>query len=125
MALKERMNALIGEFADKLVGLMQDQLFQSMASLGQAEAPVRRRRGRPAGSKSVKKPVRRGRRPGRPKKVKAAPTKAARKTVRKKRHNYPKCAYPGCNMNRFPRGGGYCGIHWRLFKAGEIAPAKV
>lgn len=125
MALKERMDVLIGEFADKIIGLMKEQLFGSMAGLVQAEAPVRRRPGRPVGSKSVKKRGPKGRRPGRPKKAKTAPTKTARKTVRKKRRNYPKCAFPGCRNNRFPRGGGYCGKHWRANKAGELATAKV
>lgn len=115
MALKERMNALIGEFAEKLVSLMKDQLFGSMASLGQAEVPVRRKRGRPAGSTSKKT---RGRKPGRPPKAAKASARPARKTVRKKRSNYPKCAFPGCKKNRFSRGGGYCGEHWRMQKAG-------
>lgn len=39
-------------------------------------------------------------------------------------HNYPKCAFPGCANNRFVRGKGYCGEHWRQFEAGEIGPAE-
>jgi hypothetical protein len=67
------------------------------------------------------KPVRRGRKPGRP-----AKKKAAKKTVKKKRvvKNYPKCAYPKCNKNRFPRGKGFCGNHWRQWKAGKIKAAS-
>lgn len=38
--------------------------------------------------------------------------------------NYPKCAFPGCSRNRFVRGKGYCGEHWRMFEAGEIGPAE-
>ncbi len=57
----------------------------------------------------------------------AAPTPApsAAPTPRKKRvvKNYPKCAYPGCNKNRFPRGKGFCGEHWRQWTQGEIKDA--
>ncbi len=44
---------------------------------------------------------------------------------RKKRivKNYPKCAYPNCNNNRFPRGKGFCGEHWRQWMSGEIEDA--
>jgi len=68
------------------------------------------------------KPTRRGRRPGRPAKKK----QAAKKTVKKKRvvKNYPKCAHPKCNKNRFPRGKGFCGEHWRQWKAGKIKAAS-
>lgn len=38
--------------------------------------------------------------------------------------NYPKCAFPGCVRNRFVRGKGYCGEHWRMLEAGEIGPAE-
>ncbi len=43
---------------------------------------------------------------------------------RKKRTNYPKCAYPGCEKNRFPRGKGFCGDHWRKWELGEIKSAE-
>lgn len=42
----------------------------------------------------------------------------------KKVKNYPKCAYPGCNKNRFVRGKGFCGEHWRLWKNGKIKSAE-
>ncbi len=52
-----------------------------------------------------------------------APVDAA--PVRRKRvvKNYPKCAYPDCDKNRFPRGKGFCGEHWRQFEAGQIESA--
>lgn len=50
----------------------------------------------------------------------AAPAAPRKKRVVK---NYPKCAYPGCNKNRFPRGKGFCGEHWREFKEGKIKDA--
>jgi hypothetical protein len=46
-------------------------------------------------------------------------------TTKKKRmvKNYPKCAYPGCGKNRFVRGKGFCGDHWRMWVAGKIKSA--
>lgn len=38
--------------------------------------------------------------------------------------NYPKCAYPKCQKNRFPRGQGFCGEHWRMWKEGKIKAAS-
>jgi len=38
--------------------------------------------------------------------------------------NYPKCAYPKCNKNRFPRGKSFCGEHWRQWKASKIKAAS-
>jgi hypothetical protein len=71
------------------------------------------------------KPKRRGRKPG--PKPKAAAKKAAKKAPAKKKRvvkNYPKCAYPRCNKNRFPRGKGFCGEHWKAFEAGKIKSAE-
>jgi len=74
-------------------------------------------------------PKRRGRKPGRkpgPKPKAAAKKKAAAKAPAKKKRvvkNYPKCAYPGCSKNRFPRGKGFCGEHWKLFESGKIKSA--
>ena len=72
----------------------------------------------------VSLPKRRGRKPG----VKSEPegdASAEKVDGRKNRvvKNYPKCAYPKCNNNRFPRGEGFCGEHWRLWKAGKIKSA--
>ena len=46
--------------------------------------------------------------------------------VEKKRthSNYPKCAYPGCGRNLFMRGKGFCGLHWKMWLAGEIEDAE-
>lgn len=51
---------------------------------------------------------------------------ASRVSKKKKRvvKNYPKCAYPGCDKNRFPRGKGFCGEHWRDWQAGKIKDAE-
>jgi uncharacterized Zn finger protein len=48
---------------------------------------------------------------------------ARKKGKKKKAANYPKCAFPGCPKNRFPRGKGFCGEHFRMWLAGEIAAA--
>lgn len=82
-------------------------------------AKAGRKPGRPAGQKKakVKKVV------SKPKAVVKAKTV---KSAKKKRvvKNYPKCAYPGCSKNRFPRGKGFCGEHWRLSAAGKIKSAE-
>ena len=75
-----------------------------------AAAPVANKRGPKAGKKT--KPV--------PKTAKAEAKPKAKKRVMK---NYPKCAYPKCAKNRFPKGEGFCGEHWRSFKAGKIGAA--
>ncbi|MCP4606946.1 MAG: hypothetical protein GY847_41620 [Proteobacteria bacterium] len=48
------------------------------------------------------------------------------KPARKKRvvKNYPKCAYTGCDNNRFVRGKGFCGDHWKMWLAGKIKAAE-
>lgn len=61
--------------------------------------------------------------PGKPRTVAAERTPAAPKK-KKKRRNYPKCAFPGCTNNRFVRGKGFCGVHWKEFLAGKIGSAE-
>jgi hypothetical protein len=41
-----------------------------------------------------------------------------------KRRRHPKCAFPGCERNRFVRGHGYCGKHWKRWKRGELPDAE-
>jgi len=36
---------------------------------------------------------------------------------------HPKCAFPGCDRNRFVHGHGYCGKHWKRWKRGELPDA--
>jgi len=72
--------------------------------------------------KAGKKP---GRKPGRPPKTAQRKiTITKRVELKKKKINYPKCAHPGCKNNRWARGQGYCGEHFKMFQAGEIGPAK-
>jgi len=42
---------------------------------------------------------------------------------RAKRKKHLVCAYPGCDRNRFVRGHGYCGKHWKRWKRGELPDA--
>jgi hypothetical protein len=93
--------------------------------------PGRKKTGpKPGRKKTGPKPGRKkpGPKPGRKKVAVKAVPKAVRKPAlaSKKRvvRNYPKCAYPGCENNRFVRGKGFCGEHWRLWKAGKIKSAE-
>jgi len=115
-----------GKFAMEIVEAVKGASLQEMIALQGGDG--KKRRGRKPGPKpkAKKKPgpkpkAKRG--PGRPKKKVVAKKKVA---VKKKRvvKNYPKCAYPRCNKNRFPRGKGFCGEHWKQWKAGKIKAAS-
>jgi hypothetical protein len=67
-------------------------------------------------------PARRGRGPGR-KSIETTEIEAPKKKTGKTK-NYPKCAYPKCEKNRFVRGKGFCGDHWRMWLAGKIKSAE-
>lgn len=66
---------------------------------------------------------RRGRKPGPKPKIAAIETKKVDGRKNRVVKNYPKCAYPKCNNNRFPRGQGFCGEHWRQWQEGKIKSA--
>lgn len=101
------------EFALTVVEAIKGATLQELVSLQEnISATPRPGPGRP-----------RGRKPG----PQTASTEAApAKPTRKKRvvKNYPKCAFPGCENNRFPRGKGYCGDHWRQWQSKKIKGAK-
>ena len=108
-------------FAMEIVEAVKGASLQELLAL-QGEKP--KRRGRKPGPKpKAKAKAKAKRKPGRPKKKVVAKKKVA---VKKKRvvKNYPKCAYPRCNKNRFPRGKGFCGDHWRQWKAGKVKDAE-
>jgi len=112
-------------FAMEIIEAVKGASLQELLAL-QGEKPKRRgRKPGPKPKKKVGRPKKAGakRGPGRPRK--AVAKKAVKPTVKKKRvvKNYPKCAYPKCNKNRFPRGKGFCGDHWRQWKAGKIKDA--
>jgi excisionase family DNA binding protein len=54
---------------------------------------------------------------------KAAPAPEYEQETKKK--VYPKCVYPGCTKNRFVRGRGYCGKHFRQWRKGKIEDPEV
>ncbi|MCP4602057.1 MAG: hypothetical protein GY847_16335 [Proteobacteria bacterium] len=113
--LEKSIEQAANSFALQVLGAVKNSTLQELLELqkqGEKKKP-----GRKPGIKTEKK------KPGpKPKAVK----KAAAKPVKKKRvvKNYPKCAYPRCRSNRFVRGKGYCGKHWKMWLAGEIKGAK-
>jgi hypothetical protein len=118
--LEETIAKAAGRFALEILAAVKASSLQELMALSKGGAPA------------AEKPAKRGRKPGRKpgpkpknvKKVKAAKVAKGAKP-RKKRvvKNYPKCAFPGCGKNRFPRGKGYCGDHWRQWKEGKIPAA--
>lgn len=62
-----------------------------------------------------------------PRKTRSATKRAAASkstAAPKKKRNYPKCAFPSCEKNKFARGKGFCGEHWKEFMAGKIKAAE-
>ena len=110
--LEQAIEAAAQKFALEIVAAVKASTLEELIALQTKDAP--KRRGRKPGPKPGRKP---GRKPG--------PKPKAEGTVKKKRvvKNYPKCAFPGCNNNRFPRGKGFCGVHWKEFEAGKIESA--
>jgi hypothetical protein len=130
-------------FAQTILSAVQSSSLQELLAL-QGEAPTPRqgrppkakpgrKAGRPAKAKPGRKPGRPpkakpGRKPGRPPKAKPgrkpgrkpAAAKVVKAPAKKKRvvKNYPKCSVPGCGKNRFPRGKGMCGEHYKQSLAG-------
>ena len=99
------------EFSKVIIAAVKSATLQELMALqaaGVGASKARRKPGRPRGLKIAKA-----------KKVAKKATAAAPKKKRVVK-NYPKCAYPGCEKNRFPRGKGYCGDHWRMSLAGKI-----
>lgn len=47
----------------------------------------------------------------------------AKAVATRKRRNYPKCAFPGCEKNIFTRGKGFCGEHFKQHMDGKIKAA--
>jgi hypothetical protein len=40
------------------------------------------------------------------------------------KREHPRCSFPGCDRNRFVRGRGFCGKHWKQWRAGKIKSAE-
>jgi hypothetical protein len=98
-------------FAREIIEAVKGSSLQELLALSGGTA---RKPGRPPKAKP-------GRKPGRPAKAtaaKATAKKIAKKTVKtsanKKRSiNFPKCSVPGCGKNRYAKGNGMCGAHFK------------
>jgi len=106
------------DFAATILAAVKDASLQELLAL-QVSAPTPRR-GRPPTTKK-----RAGRKPGRPPKggkktsAKVVAQKSTAPAKKKKRKiNFPKCSVPGCGKNRYARGNGMCGEHFKAAKAG-------
>ena len=121
--LEKAVSEAAAKFALEIVEAVKGATLQELIALQGEVKP--KRRGRKPGPKPKKKP---GPKPGKKKTAQKATKKAVavKAPAKKKRvvKNYPKCAYPKCNKNRFPRGKGFCGEHWKLFEAGKIKSAE-
>lgn len=143
VALRNKLDGLMSRFTDDILGAIKEQILHSLTTLDEV-AGKPRRPGRPAAKPKKRAGKKRG--PGRPKKsktmkkvarkpakkstrkaakkpakkpVKKTTRKPAKKVAQKKRPT-PKCVHPGCNENRYPKGGGYCSKHWKAKQAGEL-----
>lgn len=124
--LENAINEAATKFAAEIVEAVKASSLQELIALQKAETPKRRGRKPGPKPKATEK-----KKPGRPKKVEKKkpgrpPKKVEVKATKKKRvvKNYPKCAFPGCDKNRFPRGKGFCGDHYKEFQAGKIKAAE-
>ncbi|MDD5305890.1 MAG: hypothetical protein PHU25_01080 [Deltaproteobacteria bacterium] len=114
------------EFAMEIVKAIQGATFQEIVALQGGVAAPQVRRGRPPKAKGKKTGKKLGRPPKAVKALKAPKAVNAPKAPAKKKRivkNYPKCAFPSCGKNRFVRGKGFCGKHWKAFEAGKIKDA--
>jgi hypothetical protein len=148
--LEQTIEKAAADFALQVVAAIKSSSLQELMALQAGGAPAKpgRKPGRPAKKKPGRKPGRpakkAGRKPGRsatkkpgrkpgraagkpgrkPKAAKAAKAPAAAKTKKKRVvKNYPKCAFPSCGKNRFVRGKGFCGEHFKQFQDGKIQDA--
>ena len=114
ITLEKTIEKAAAEFAGQIISAVKTATLQDLIVL---------QGGRAGRAKPGPKPGSR-RKPGRKPRAKTAAKSTATKT-RKKRvvKNYPKCAFPRCNNNRFPRGKGFCGDHWRKWEQGKIKDA--
>lgn len=115
--LETAIDQAAADFAMVVIDAVKSSTLQQLIALQEsniANATPGRKPGRPP-----------KRKPGRPVGSTAAKT-AKKKTTRKKRvvKNYPQCSYPGCETNRFPRGKGFCGEHWKMWLAGKVKDAE-
>ena len=101
-------------FAREIIVAVKAATLQELLAMQGGAAPARKR-GRPPTSST---PARKRGRPPKAVAKKATEKKFAKKTAKtsanKKRSiNYPKCSVPGCGKNRYSKGNGMCGAHFK------------
>jgi len=126
--LEKTIEEAANAFALEIVEAVKNATLQELISMQAGTATPKAGRPKKTVSETTAKPGRpksRAIKTPTPKKGRAtkAIRKPAGKKVAKATRNYPKCAYPGCNKNRFARGKGFCGEHWKMSLAGEIKTA--
>jgi hypothetical protein len=101
-------------FAQTIIAAVKGATLQELLAMQDvAVAAPTQKRGRPPKAKP-------GRKRGRPPKTEKhnavlKPKTAAIRTKKQKRAiNWPKCKHPGCKKNRWARGEGYCGKHFKV-----------
>jgi hypothetical protein len=124
--LETSISQAAASFALHIVNAVKGATLQELIAMHSEGSPKKmgRKPGRKTGSKLRKKPGpkpgQKRAKPGPKPKAKTAATKVVKKRIVK---NYPKCAYPRCDKNRFVRGKGFCGDHWNAWLAGKIKSA--
>jgi len=120
-------------FAREIIAAVKAATLQELLAMQGVAKPAAtgaKRRGRPPKAKPGRKPGRppkavvkkaTAKKPGR-KPARKIAKKAAKTSANKKRSiNYPKCSVPGCGKNRYARGNGMCGEHYKAAQAGAGA----
>ncbi len=107
-------------FALEIVNAVRGTTLQELIALQSKEDVAKPARKKPGPKPGKKKAAAKTKAKVVAKVTKKAPAAAKKRVVR----NYPKCAYPCCSNNRFVRGKGFCGEHWRMWKAGKIKAAE-
>ena len=103
-------------FALSIIDAVKGATLQELLAMQGAATPGRKR-GRPPKTAVTVTAKKAGRKPAKPAAKKVA--KAA--TKKKAKINWPKCAVPGCGKNRYSRGNGMCGAHFKAAQAGATA----
>jgi hypothetical protein len=106
-------------FALSIIAAVKAATLQELLAMqGATEAAPARRRGRPPKAKPGRKPGRPANATGAKATAKKIAKKAAMTSANKKRSiNYPKCSVPGCGKNRYAKGNGMCGDHFKAAQA--------
>ncbi len=109
--LERQISEAASMFALQIIEIIKSATLQELSDLQGDKSLLPKKRGRKPGTSMLKES-----------------TSSEIKKVDGRRNrivkNYPKCAFPKCSNNRFPRGEGFCGVHWRQWKDGKIKAAS-